>query len=74
MSIFEKHKEEPETFEVQGVQLKCQVCGHRRFWRTEGQLNTSVATFFNLDWTNLTATCFVCDQCGYIHWFLPKPE
>ena len=36
------------------------------------QLNTAVATFFNFDWANKTASCFVCDGCGYIHWFLPK--
>ena len=38
----------------------------------EAQLNTAVATFFNFDWANKTAQCYVCDGCGYIHWFLPK--
>lgn len=27
---------------------------------------------FNFDWANATATCYVCDGCGYIHWFLPR--
>lgn len=65
-------KEEPETVEINDVHLVCQVCRHDKFWRTEGQLNTSVATFFNLDWANPSAACFVCDRCGYIHWFLPR--
>jgi len=65
-------KNEPETVEVNGVKLVCQVCRHNKFWRTEGQLNTSLATFFKLDWTNISAVCLVCDNCGYIHWFLPK--
>jgi predicted nucleic-acid-binding Zn-ribbon protein len=65
-------KDEPETVEVNGVQLVCHVCRHNKFWRTEGQLNTSLATFINLDWTNISAVCLVCDNCGYIHWFLPK--
>jgi hypothetical protein len=31
-----------------------------------------VATFFNFDWANPSAECFVCDGCGHIHWFLPE--
>jgi hypothetical protein len=62
----------PKAYEVQGRQLKCLVCGHEEFWRREAQLNTTLATFFKLDWTNASANCFVCDRCGYIHWFLPK--
>lgn len=38
----------------------------------EGQLNTKTASLFNLDWINPSATCLVCDKCGFIHWFLPK--
>jgi predicted nucleic-acid-binding Zn-ribbon protein len=57
---------------VLGRQLKCQVCGHDEFERREGQLNTATASFFNLDWTNTSAICFVCEKCGYIHWFLPR--
>jgi hypothetical protein len=70
MSLLQK--EEPETIEINGTRLACQVCSHDKFWRTEGQLNTSVATFFNLDWVNPSAVCYVCDRCGYIHWFLPR--
>jgi predicted nucleic-acid-binding Zn-ribbon protein len=62
----------PESYEVQGRPLKCQLCNHHEFLRREGQLNTRAASFFNLDWANTSAICFVCDNCGYIHWFLPK--
>ena len=62
----------PKSYEVAGNALKCQVCGHDEFERREGQLNTSGMSFLNLDWLNPTALCFVCDRCGYIHWFLPK--
>jgi predicted nucleic-acid-binding Zn-ribbon protein len=65
-------KEEPETVEINGINLVCQVCGHDKFWRTQAQLNTSLATFFKLDWTNISADCLICDNCGYIHWFLPN--
>ena len=65
-------KSEPEKVRIAGKELLCQVCGHDRFWQRRAQLNTAVATFFNLDWANTRATCEVCDGCGYIHWFLPK--
>ena len=62
----------PETVQVAGIDLRCEICKHDRFWEKEAQLNTAVATFFNFDWANATATCYVCDGCGYIHWFLPR--
>jgi hypothetical protein len=69
MGIF--GKSEPERVQVAGLDLHCEICKHDRFWHREAQLNTAVATFFNFDWANATATCFVCAGCGYIHWFLP---
>jgi predicted nucleic-acid-binding Zn-ribbon protein len=63
---------EATSVEIQGQVLQCRVCDHDEFHRQEAQLNTAVATFFNLDWSNRSAVCYVCDRCGYIHWFLPK--
>ena len=65
-------KKEPETVEIAGRPLHCEICSHGLFWRREAQMNTAIASFFNLDWANTNATCFVCDGCGYVHWFLPK--
>jgi hypothetical protein len=70
MGLFEK--KEPKSYEVAGRLLHCVICGHDRFWRRGAQLNTATATFFDMDWANETANCFVCEGCGYIHWFLPK--
>lgn len=70
MSIFAE--EETKSYEVAGQILRCQVCGHDEFARREALLNTAAATFFNFDWANRSALCFVCDRCGYVHWFLPK--
>jgi hypothetical protein len=64
-------KEATEAF-VGGRKLHCEICKGEMFWQREAQLNTAVATFFNFDWANATATCYVCEECGYIHWFLPK--
>lgn len=65
-------KEESERVQVAGLTLQCEICKNDRFWAREAQLNTAVATFFNFDWANATADCYVCDRCGYIHWFLPS--
>lgn len=64
-------REEAEGHEVAGKPLRCEICHHTKFWERSAQLNTAVATFFNFDWANPTATCLVCENCGYIHWFLP---
>jgi hypothetical protein len=61
-----------EEVHIGTVKLRCNVCGHDLFWQRRAQLNTAVATFLNFDWANRSATCFVCDRCGYVHWFLEQ--
>ena len=68
MKLFKKS--EPQPIEVKGHQLKCPICENMTFWMRRAQLNTSIATFFGLDWTNRSATCFVCSDCTHILWFL----
>jgi len=68
MSLFQE--EEPQPVEVLGNELKCPVCSNKLFWTRKAQLNTAIATFFNLDWANRSATCFVCSKCTHISWFL----
>ena len=63
-------KKEPERVRVGNLDLHCEICKHDRFWPRQAQLNTAVATFFNFDFANAEADCYVCDGCGYIHWFL----
>lgn len=66
--------EAPQTVQVWNRDLECQICRGDRFWKREGHLNASVASFFNLDWTNPSATCLICASCGYIHWFFPVDD
>ena len=33
-------------------------------------LEGQAATFFGVDWLNRTTTCYVCERCRYVHWFL----
>ncbi|MGD9995071.1 MAG: hypothetical protein AB7S69_17360 [Salinivirgaceae bacterium] len=70
MKLFKKA--EPQTVEVAGNTLKCPVCANNLFWTRRAQLNSAVASFFNLDWANRSATCFVCSYCTHISWFLGK--
>ncbi len=68
MGLFSK--DEPSTYEILDRKFICQICNNDAFWKREAQLNTAVASFFNLDWANKSATCLVCANCSYIHWFL----
>ncbi len=64
------NKKEAHTVEVAGNMLTCPICRNNLFWTRKAQLNTAVATFFNFDWANKSATCFVCSDCTHISWFL----
>ena len=54
---------------IAGRHLRCQVCEFTRFYRREARLTTG-ASFFGQDWANTQADCFVCEQCGHVHWFM----
>ena len=68
MELFKK--DEPEEVRVGERDLRCLVCQGTKFVSRNAQLNTALATFFKLDWTNESALCVVCAECGYIHWFV----
>jgi len=70
MSLFATKEALP--VEIVGLRLHCEICKHERFFDRKGQLNTAVASLFNLDWFDATARCLVCANCGYVHWFLPQ--
>lgn len=72
MALFSQKTATPA--QVSGIDLRCEICNHDRFFERQAQLNTAVATFFSLDWANRTARCLVCERCGYVHWFLPSNE
>jgi hypothetical protein len=37
------------------------------------QLNFAVSAFFGLNWVDRSATCYVCDMCGHVLWFMSEP-
>ncbi len=63
-------KKIPETATVNGKPFICPVCGNNMFTSRRAQLNTAVASFFDVDWANKSATCFICTECTHISWFL----
>ncbi|MBN2349589.1 MAG: hypothetical protein JXJ22_12150 [Bacteroidales bacterium] len=62
----------PQPVIIKGKELQCPVCGNKSFSKRRAQLNSAVATFFNLDWTNRSASCYVCSECTHILWFLDE--
>jgi hypothetical protein len=61
---------EPQTIEVNGKLLKCLVCSNDLFFSRTMQLDSNIATYFRLVESNGSATCVICSECTYIHWFL----
>ena len=57
---------------VKGEKLECYHCHHDKFWERETLMNTKKMTFFKLDWANKQARNYICNNCGYVHWFMNK--
>ncbi|MCK4561995.1 MAG: hypothetical protein KAT78_03745 [Flavobacteriaceae bacterium] len=71
MGMFSKEKKATQFF-IKDKKLKCNVCENDKFTHRESQLNTRLASLFNLDFANKKAYCYVCDNCSNIQWFLDK--
>ena len=59
----------PDTVMVKNLKLICPVCDNDQFIETRAQMNTAVASLFDVDFANKTARCFVCSECTYVFWF-----
>jgi predicted RNA-binding Zn-ribbon protein involved in translation (DUF1610 family) len=57
---------------IKGNKLVCTICKNDTFWARETLMNTVGMTIMKLDWANKKAQNYVCDKCGYVHWFLSK--
>ena len=65
MGLFKKKTIPVRIGGPDGTDLRCQSCGHDEFWTYETRL--SLVSIFS--WPRLDAMCYVCNRCGYIHWF-----
>jgi len=61
-----------EKIMVKGNTLTCDVCKHDKFFYRESQLNTRLASFFDVDFANKKAYCYICENCTKIQWFLDR--
>ncbi len=57
---------------IKGNQLECNVCKNDTFWERQTLMNTPGLTFLGLEWANKKAQNYICDNCGFVHWFLHK--
>jgi uncharacterized protein YlaI len=60
----------PKSYTVLDQPLRCLVCEHDEFRLKKLRVQTGVFTF--LPWNWVVANCFICDRCGYVHWFVPR--
>jgi hypothetical protein len=61
-----------DILRVNGKNISCPICDHEKFWKRKTLLNTSVLTLIGFDWANREAQNFICEECGYILWFMEK--
>lgn len=62
--------EKANFYSVDGHQLQCQICGHDQFWYRKTLMNTPGVTFLGMEWANKQAENYICNNCGYIMWFM----
>jgi len=65
-------EKEIKEFEIKGNKLTCPICRQTYFWTRKSLMNTPGMTFANFDWAEKQADNYVCNNCGYVMWFLEK--
>jgi len=64
--------EAPKEVTIRDRQLVCHHCSNTRFFERTIAMNDSGASFFGLEWfTQRGAFCYICSECGHVHWFMP---
>ena len=54
---------------VNNKPLKCLVCKGQQFYHKRAQLHSATKSFFNVEWLGPSTDCYICSECGYVHWF-----
>lgn len=55
---------------IAGKELCCRHCGHTYFRKREGILVTSWVALFHFEYWNRSASCYTCEKCGSVEWFV----
>lgn len=63
---------EPQELTVKGNVVNCPICGFHKFTYRETLMNTPGFAFLGWDWANKTANCYICYDCRYVLWFMPR--
>ena len=67
-----KASKEAKEYSLDGRDLKCIMCSHDKFWTRKTLMNTKLLTLWKLDWSDREADNYICERCGYVHWFLKR--
>jgi len=54
--------------------LSCQICKCNYFYKREALIPTTFLSLFRLSFFNQSGSAYVCQSCGYIHWFSHPKE
>ncbi len=60
-------------YDVAGRPITCESCGNDQFEVRKAQLNTALASLFDLDFLNPSAWTLTCSHCTRIAWFGEEP-
>lgn len=61
-----------EQYYFEGNLVSCPICQHTHFWKRKTALSTKRMFFWEMAWLSQEAHNYVCENCGYILWFLQK--
>ena len=54
--------------------LSCQICKCNYFYKREALIPTTFVSLFRLPFFNQSGSAYVCQSCGFIHWFSRPKE
>jgi hypothetical protein len=54
--------------------LSCQICKCNYFYKREALIPTTFISLFRLPFFNQSGSAYVCQSCGFIHWFSRPKE
>lgn len=64
----------PGNYAAAGKKITCPHCKATIFAEGSALLNTFAMSLMDIDWADNSATTLACINCGYIQWFLKRPE